>query len=130
MNEPAIQQYGKMALMKATMMIPDELYRGVKAKSALLGLTVREVTVDLFRKWLTEDEIREADETPTTDWVAEWLRHRIPAGEPGPTAREILQQGRDRLDTKGKEVEAKDDARRAKRQRGKPRPRSAGRADR
>jgi hypothetical protein len=137
--------------MKATMMIPDELYRSVKAKSALLGLTVREVTVDLFRKWVTEDEIREADEAAAADWVAEWLRHRIPAGEPGPTAREILEQGRDRLAEKGsvgrakparkevpsvrsrsiRGVEASEPAGRAKGSPGgKPRPRSARRADR
>jgi hypothetical protein len=130
--------------MKATMTIPDELYRSVKAKSALLGLTVREVTVDLFRKWVTDDEIHEAGET--MDWVAEWLQHRIPAGEPGPTAREILEQGRDRLakgpagrakatlkevpSRTGRGVEAKKARRRAKKAGGKSRSRSARRADR
>jgi hypothetical protein len=132
--------------MKATMMIPDELYRSVKAKSALLGQTVREVTVDLFRKWVAEDEIREANGTPAKDWVEDWLRHRIRAGEPGPTAREILEQGRDRLakgpagrakatrkeipsrDSRG--VDAKDAARRAKKAAVKPRSRGTRRADR
>jgi hypothetical protein len=37
--------------MKATIEIPDELYRRVKARSALEGLTVREVAVTLFRTW-------------------------------------------------------------------------------
>jgi hypothetical protein len=34
--------------MKATMEIPDELYRQVKAKSALEGRAVREVAEELF----------------------------------------------------------------------------------
>jgi hypothetical protein len=109
--------------MKATIMIPDELYRSVKAKSAMLGLTVREVTVDLFRKWVTEDEIREGDESSPKDWVAGWLRHRIPAEQPGPTAREILEQDRGRLDSKTSAGEAKVPGR-------KLRPRKARRAHR
>lgn len=40
--------------MKATIDIPDELYRKVKAKSAMEGRPVRDVTVQLFRQWLTE----------------------------------------------------------------------------
>jgi len=38
--------------MKATVEIPDDLYRRVKAKSALEGRPVREVTVQLFRRWV------------------------------------------------------------------------------
>jgi hypothetical protein len=38
--------------MKATVDIPDDLYRRVKAKSALEGRPVREVTVQLFRRWV------------------------------------------------------------------------------
>jgi hypothetical protein len=117
--------------MKATMVIPDELYRSVKAKSAMLGLTVRQVTVDLFRKWVAENEIREAGEGSATDWVADWLRHRIPAGEPGPTARQILEQGRDRLEAKGSRgVVAKGVASKARKAAAKPRSRNARRADR
>jgi hypothetical protein len=41
--------------MKATIEIPDELYRKVKAKSALQGRTVRSVTVELFERWLAGD---------------------------------------------------------------------------
>ncbi len=40
--------------MKATIEIPDELYRRVKAKSALEGQPVREVVMHLFRGWLGE----------------------------------------------------------------------------
>jgi hypothetical protein len=38
--------------MKATVDIPNDLYRRVKAKSALEGRPVREVTVQLFRGWV------------------------------------------------------------------------------
>jgi hypothetical protein len=40
--------------MKATIDIPDELYRKVKAKSALEGRPVREVAITLFRSWVNE----------------------------------------------------------------------------
>jgi hypothetical protein len=40
--------------MKATIDIPDELYRRVKARTALEGRTVREVTTELYRRWLEE----------------------------------------------------------------------------
>ena len=40
--------------MKATLDIPDELYRRVKARSAMEGRPVRAVAVDLFQKWLEE----------------------------------------------------------------------------
>jgi len=38
--------------MKATIDIPDELYRSVKARSALEGRPLRSVAVELFQKWL------------------------------------------------------------------------------
>ena len=38
--------------MKATMQIPDEMYREVKAKSALQGRSVRSVTIMLYTSWL------------------------------------------------------------------------------
>ena len=41
-----------ISAMKATMQIPDELYREVKAKSALEGRSVRSVTVMLYGSWL------------------------------------------------------------------------------
>jgi hypothetical protein len=42
--------------MKATIDIPDELYRQVKAKSALRGQAVRAVAVSLFQGWIAETE--------------------------------------------------------------------------
>lgn len=40
--------------MKATIDLPDELYRKVKAKSALEGRPVREVAISLFEAWVSE----------------------------------------------------------------------------
>ena len=36
-----IQEYGKLYGMKATIEVPDELYRRVKAKAALEGCSIR-----------------------------------------------------------------------------------------
>jgi hypothetical protein len=41
--------------MKATIEVPDELYRQVKAKSALEGRAVREVAIDLFRGYVGQE---------------------------------------------------------------------------
>lgn len=40
--------------MKATIDIPDELYRRVKARTATEGRRIREVAVELFRQWLDD----------------------------------------------------------------------------
>ena len=40
--------------MKATIEIPDDLYRRVKAKSAMEGKPVRNVVMHLFQGWLGE----------------------------------------------------------------------------
>ncbi|MFN8526769.1 MAG: hypothetical protein U0821_27010 [Chloroflexota bacterium] len=40
--------------MKATIEIPEDLYRRVKAKSAREGRSVRDVTAELFRHWVDE----------------------------------------------------------------------------
>ncbi len=42
--------------MKATIDIPDDIYRRVKAKSAMEGRPVREVAIELFCDWLSEGE--------------------------------------------------------------------------
>jgi hypothetical protein len=42
--------------MKATIDVPDELYRRVKAKTAMQGRAIREVTVELYQRWLEEGE--------------------------------------------------------------------------
>ncbi|MFQ3670634.1 MAG: hypothetical protein SNJ84_04170 [Verrucomicrobiia bacterium] len=84
--------------MKATIDIPDDLYRRVKAKTALEGRAVRDVTIELFQNWVNE----QADEPPrpTPNWLEELRKFQIPQGTPGPTAREILEESRNRLETK------------------------------
>jgi hypothetical protein len=47
-----IQEYGYIVYMKATIDIPDDLYRRVKAKSALQGQPVREIVMHLFLDWI------------------------------------------------------------------------------
>ena len=66
-----------MLNMKATIDVPDELYRRVKAKSAMRGQAVREVVVGLFQGWLAEEgleseqgERRPAGKTPAWFGVA------------------------------------------------------------
>ena len=39
--------------MKATIEIPDDIYRQVKSRTALEGLSLRSVAIDLFQKWLS-----------------------------------------------------------------------------
>jgi hypothetical protein len=43
--------------VKATIEIPDELYRQVKAKSALEGKAVREVTEELFLRYVRSEDL-------------------------------------------------------------------------
>lgn len=38
--------------MKATLDIPDDLYRSVKARSAMEGRPLRAVAIELFQNWL------------------------------------------------------------------------------
>jgi hypothetical protein len=44
--------------MKATIEVPDDLYRQVKAKSALEGRPLREVAIELFRQYVTPGPAR------------------------------------------------------------------------
>lgn len=84
--------------MKATIDVPDDLYRKVKAKSALLGKPIREVTVELYERWLDEAVGDSTSGQSGQDWLDRLLAHSIPAGTPGPTAREILETDRHRLE--------------------------------
>ena len=103
--------------MKATIDIPDDLYRRVKAKSALEGRPVRSVAIELFQQWLGEgthaaqrpnahvpnqsDMSMETRRQLAQKWLDEWLRMGEEAfknAPPGPTAREILEEGRNRLE--------------------------------
>lgn len=59
--------------MKATIQIPDELYRRVKEKTVREGRTVREVTIGLFQQWVEERE-RLGSSVSAVDW----RKHRAP----------------------------------------------------
>jgi hypothetical protein len=85
--------------MKATIEVPDDLYRRVKAKSALQGRTVRAVTVELFQRWLDQDG--PATTISPVQALEDWFRLADDAmkdAPPGPTGREILEQDRNRLE--------------------------------
>jgi hypothetical protein len=107
--------------MKATIDIPNELYRRVNAKSALEGRPVDAVVADLLQRSLDETpiEVQRVDSTqespvptrltrrelakqhPTPKWLEDWFRRADEAfkdAPPGPTAREILEQDRNRLE--------------------------------
>lgn len=63
--------------MKATIEIPDALYRQIKARSALGGRSVRDVTIEAYRRWLAETPAVHAtidDPGPTAGetWLAAW----------------------------------------------------------
>jgi hypothetical protein len=86
--------------MKATIDIPDELYRQVKARSALQGKAVREVTVELYERWLASD-MSPAPAPDPERWLKDWLRDAdaaIQAAPTAPSARIELQRDRGRLD--------------------------------
>ncbi len=86
--------------MKATIEVPDDLYRRVKAKSALQGRAIRDVTEELYRRWLDEGSRAIASDAPRV-WLEDWLNlaDKVMAGSPaGPTAREHLEHDRRRLE--------------------------------
>lgn len=89
-----------MLSMKATIDIPEGLYRKVKAKSALLGHSVREVTIELYQHWLGETPATAPEDSPES-WLEAWLAEADAAARdapPGPSAREILEADRNRLE--------------------------------
>ena len=52
--------------MKTTIDIPEEVYRKVKAKSAMEGRPVRDVAITLFRAWVEQpDPQRTASDDPS-----------------------------------------------------------------
>ena len=92
-------QDGKLDSTKATIDIPHELYRRGKAKAALKGRAVRDVTIELFRNWVQERESTpHAEGEPPVNWVDQLLGYAVPADLPRPTAREILEKDRNRLE--------------------------------
>ena len=87
--------------MKTTIDIPEEVYRRVKAKSALQGRRVREVTLELYRRWLDEEVEGPTAGESATQWLDEFIRLGEAASRtapPGPTGTEVLANDRGRLD--------------------------------
>jgi hypothetical protein len=86
--------------MKATIEIPDELYRRVKAKSAMQGRAIREVTMELYQYWLAEPADPASPLSPE-QWLQEWIQlgeETLREAPTGPTATEVLAADRGRLD--------------------------------
>lgn len=86
--------------MKATIEVPDDLYRRVKAKSALQGRTIREVTMELYQAWLVEAPATPPAQSPE-EWLEEWLKlgeDALRKAPSGPAATEILIADRNRLE--------------------------------
>ncbi len=86
--------------MKTSIDIPDNLYRQVKARSALLGKKVRELTIELYEKWL-EDQQSEPVQPGTHESLQAWFQAADDSFDKAPegsTARKILNRQRDRLE--------------------------------
>jgi hypothetical protein len=88
--------------MKTTMNLPDNLYRKVKTRAAAQGRTVRDVTVELYERWLEEDPPAK-EPFDGKAWLERWRRlgERISAAmPPGTDLQDEIRQSRNRLDPK------------------------------
>ncbi|MEO6062515.1 MAG: hypothetical protein ABIQ99_11305, partial [Thermoflexales bacterium] len=77
--------------------------RRVKAKSALVGRTVREVTTELYQAWLTQEAAGASPEMSPEHWMDEWIRQGETAlrdAPPAPTARQALEDDRNRQEAR------------------------------
>ncbi len=88
--------------MKTTIDIPDELYRRVKAAAALKGRRIRDVTIELYERWLRQEgSAQPAQEGSRQEWLDAWIRmgeELCREAPPGPTATEVLAADRARLE--------------------------------
>jgi hypothetical protein len=82
--------------MKATIDIPDQLYRQVKARAALEGRAVREVTIELYTDWLGVGGPGSASTVTPASEMDEWLTRW---GELGERVRAAKANGRPLSDT-------------------------------
>ena len=59
--------------MKATVDVPDVLYRRVKARAAMEGRAVRDVTIELYEHWLGDRNQGDGTSQDAADaWLARW----------------------------------------------------------
>jgi len=88
--------------VKTTLELPDELVVEIKVEAALRKKKLKELVPELLRAGL--DARREASSPPEAArrWLAEWVaegREATAALPPSPTATEIVDADRDRLET-------------------------------
>jgi hypothetical protein len=86
--------------MKVTIDVPDDLYYRVKAQAALKARTVREVSIELYQRWVG-DLPPEGVATTPTEWVDQWIALGAQVTAPLPvtgTARDEVRADRGRLD--------------------------------
>lgn len=86
--------------MKVTIDVPDELYYRVKAQAALKARTVREVSVELYRRWLG-DLPPEGPTVSPVEWVEQWVELGSQVTGSLPTTRSTrdeVRADRDRLE--------------------------------
>ncbi len=65
------------------------------------GRAIREVTMELYRHWLTEDPTPPSPPTPE-EWLEDWLslgEELMRDAPAGPTATEIIAADRNRLES-------------------------------
>jgi hypothetical protein len=89
--------------MKATIEIPDDLYRKLRAKSHGQGRPVHAVAIELLQRWVDEDpetpeEASALARLEALEKVFRLADELMKDAPPGPSAREILEQDRSRLD--------------------------------
>lgn len=62
--------------MKATIDLPDALYRQVKARAAMEGRSIREVSIELYEQWLagrTTSVVQRPDPAEAAGaWLSRW----------------------------------------------------------
>jgi hypothetical protein len=57
--------------MKATIDIPDELYRKLEAKSAAEGRPIRDVAIELFGAWVSESQRPDGSDLSVGEMMAD-----------------------------------------------------------
>lgn len=61
--------------------IPDALYRRVKARAALEGRAIRDVTIELYERWLAGDTQNATSGPEAAAWLERWKRMGDTIGE-------------------------------------------------
>ena len=107
------------ASMQSSITLPDDLYDRVEARRASLGRSIDEVAAEAFEHWLEQDRhatsrMSEIEPEPgpvqsaslrsrAESWLDDWLRMGAESSRSapsGPSAREIHEEGRNRLESR------------------------------